>query len=137
MHPPTPNLEGLTAEYYGFCARGELRLQRCTDCGRWRHPPRVLCAACRSPRFEWGLTGGRGSLHTWTVIHRPVHPAFADQVPYVLAVVELDEGPRLVSRLSQAELDELRIGLPLVVTFVRENDVTFPWFSREITEGVS
>jgi hypothetical protein len=108
-----PNPVGLNAEFYEFLARGELRLQRCDGCGRWRHPPRVLCAECGSEAYSWQPAAGTGRLFSWTVTHRPIDPAF--EVPYVVAVVELDEGPRLVGNLTGVEPAALRLDLPVVV----------------------
>jgi uncharacterized OB-fold protein len=127
---PAPRLDGYTAEFYRFCSRGELRLQRCCDCGRWRHPPRLLCASCRSPRFGWERTAGRGRIYTWTVVHQAVHPAFAGQVPYALVVVELEEGPRLVTRVRDVAPDELSLGLEVVVSFEEVGPTVLPWFAR-------
>ena len=59
----------------------ELRFQRCAACGAWRHPPRVLCAACRSDQWSWEPSSGHGEVFTWTVVHQPLHPAFVDDVP--------------------------------------------------------
>ena len=107
-----PSPDGLTAEFYAHLAGGELRLQRCDDCERWRHPPRILCAACGSARWTWRQVSGRGSVYTWTVTHQALVPPFADDLPYAVAVVELAEGPRLVTAVCVAP-DALRIGLPL------------------------
>ena len=106
MNKPLPKPEGLNAEFYAHCARRELRFQRC-DCGLWRHPPRVLCAACGSERWHWALASGRGRVFTWTVTHQALHPAYADDVPYALLVVEMDEGVRMVSTLR--DLDPLEL----------------------------
>ncbi len=113
----TPNPTDLAAEFYAHCARRELRFQRCEDCGTWRHPPRVLCGRCASERWQWALSSGRGRLFTWTVTHQPLVPAFAEAVPYVVAVVELEEGVRLVSGLRGIEAAELELDLPLEVGF--------------------
>ena len=126
---PRPVLEGLTGEYYGFCARGELRFQRCDDCGRWRHPPRVLCARCGSPRWTWTRSTGRGRVFTWTVVHQAMHPAFASEVPYAVLVVEMDEGVRLAANLRGAAPDELCLDWPVEVEFeVRDGTLTVPTF---------
>ena len=114
---PRPVLEGSTAEFYGYCAGGELRFQRCLTCGAWRHPPRVLCAVCGSPRWSWEPSSGRGQVFSWTVVHQATHPAFADEAPYAVVVVETDEGVRFVSNLRDARLELLRLGLPVEVVF--------------------
>jgi hypothetical protein len=94
---------------------GELRFQRCEDCGAWRHPPRLLCAACGSPRVAWRRSSGRGVILTWTVAHQAFHPAFSEDLPYAVVVSELEEGVRLVSGVRGLPLSELRLGLPVEV----------------------
>ncbi|HSO94666.1 MAG TPA: OB-fold domain-containing protein [Acidimicrobiia bacterium] len=134
MTPPTapkprPVLEGMTAAYYDYCARGELRFQRCEDCGTWRHPPRALCAACGSARWAWGRSTGRGRVFTWTVVHQAMSPAFAPEIPYAVIVVETDEGVRVVTNLRGAGPEVLRLDLPVEVTFEAVDDeLTLPMF---------
>ena len=108
---PVPS--GLDAELYAFWARGDLRLQRCAACRRWRHPPRFRCAACASPDYRWEPASGRGRVFSWTITHRPVDPTF--DPPYAVVVVELEEGPRLVGNLAGIEAADLRLDLPVVV----------------------
>ncbi|HZP29036.1 MAG TPA: Zn-ribbon domain-containing OB-fold protein [Acidimicrobiia bacterium] len=125
---PGPALEGLTAEFYEFCAAGELRFQCCDGCGTWRHPPRVRCARCGSDRWTWTRSSGRGTVFTWTTVHQAMHPAFAPDVPYVVAVVETDEGVRIVTNLRGVEPDAVRLGLPVGVEFEDRDGVTLPQF---------
>jgi uncharacterized OB-fold protein len=114
---PRPVLDGFTAEFYGYCAAGELRFQRCSTCGAWRHPPRVLCPVCGSPRYSWEPSSGRGQVFSWTVVHQAMHPAFAAEAPYAVVVVETDEGVRFVANLRDAGPEVLRLGLPVEVCF--------------------
>jgi uncharacterized protein len=109
--------DGLAAEFYAHCARGELRLQRCAVCRRWRHPPRVRCAQCGSADWQWEATAGRGAVYTWTVVHQALVPMFAEDLPYAVAVVELDEGPRLVTAVRGIAPQALTIGLRVEVAF--------------------
>ena len=81
---PLPVLEGLSGEFYAWCRQGELRFQRCTDCGTFRHVPRELCAQCNSFAWEWARSSGRGTVYTWTVVQRALHPAFANDTPLQL-----------------------------------------------------
>ncbi len=110
-----PQPVGLNAEFYAWCARGELRLQRCTACGTWRHPPRFLCAACGSAEWSWEPATGRGRIFSWTVTHQAFFPD--REVPYAIVVAELDEGPRLVGNLRGIAIDELALDLPVQVVF--------------------
>ena len=118
----TPNPDGLTAEFYRHLASGELCLQRCEECGRWRHPPRVMCGACASDRWTWQKVAGRGVVYTWTVTHQALVPPFAEDVPYAVVVVELAEGPRLVTAVSGLAPGALCIGLAVEVRIVRVSD---------------
>jgi hypothetical protein len=114
---PLPVLEGLAGEFYRWCRQGELRFQRCADCRAWRHVPRELCAACGSTRWAWERSSGRGRVFTWTVVARAMHPAFAGRVPYAPAVIELEEGVRLLSRVVDCEPETLAVDMPVEVVF--------------------
>jgi uncharacterized OB-fold protein len=117
---PTP--VGLNAEFYALAAQGTLHLQRCAACGRWRHPPRFLCAGCGSGSWRWEPASGRGTVFSWTVTHQALDPAFADALPYAVVVVELEEGVRLVGNLVGAAPSVLRLDLPVVVDLDRRSD---------------
>jgi uncharacterized OB-fold protein len=128
---PLPHAAGRAAEFYEFCKRHELRFQRCTGCGAWRHVPRDMCAKCGSFEWEWARSSGKGKLFSWTTAIQPMMPQFKDLVPYSPAIVELEEGVRIVSWLTDVKPDELTLGMPLEVTFddVTPN-VTLPKFRR-------
>jgi uncharacterized OB-fold protein len=108
-----PDPIGVSAELYAYWARGDLRIQRCSDCNVWRHPPRYLCAQCGSGRFSFEPVSGRGVVFSWTITHRAVDPAF--EPPYAIVVVELEEGPRLVGNLVGIDSADLRLDLPVTV----------------------
>ena len=122
-----PASDGLNGAFYKFLAQGELRLQRCTSCRAWRHPPRNRCAQCGSAEVAWEPVSGRGRVYSWTVTHRAVDPAFTP--PYAILVVELEEGPRLVGNLRGLEPSELALDLPVVTEIERAtDDVGLLWF---------
>ncbi len=128
---PLPTLEGLAGEFYAWCRQGELRFQRCATCEAWRHVPREICAACGSWEWEWRQSSGRGSVFTWTVVARALHPAFRDDVPLAPTVIELEEGVRLLSQVVDCPPDQLQIGMPVQVIFdAVTEDVTLPKFRR-------
>ncbi len=128
---PLPALHGLAGEFYGWCRRHELRIQRCAGCGTWRHVPRELCAGCGSWAWTWERASGRGRVFTWTVAERPMHPAFAGDVPYAIVVVELEEGVRIVSRVDGCAPADLAMGMAVEVAFDDVADeVTLPVFRR-------
>lgn len=128
---PLPVMQGLTKEFYDWCGQGELRFQRCSECGTWRHVPREMCAECGAWSWEWARSSGRGTVFTWTVVARALHPAFADDVPAAPAVIEMEEGVRLLSIVVDCPIDELEIGMPVEVVFddVTE-EITLPRFRR-------
>lgn len=124
-------MEGLTKAFYDFCKQGELRFQRCKGCGAWRHVPREICAECSSFDWEWALSSGQGTVYTWTVVERALHPAFGKSVPYAPVVVELEGGVRLLTQLTDVAPAELKIGMPVTVDFKAVTaDVTLPYFKR-------
>jgi len=128
---PLPVMDGLTKDFYDWCKQEELRFQRCTDCGAWRHVPREMCAECGSWNWEWAKSSGRGTVFTWTVVARALHPAFQSDTPYAPVVVEMDEGVRLLASVVDCPPDQLRIGMPVEVIFDAVTaDVTLPKFKR-------
>ena len=110
---PTPD----TAPFYEGTLRGELLLQRCTDCGTWRHYPRPTCPACLSRTFAWEPASGRGTVYTWTIVRGPTLPAFEKKLPYNVVDVLLDEGVHFVSEVLDCPPDEIRAGMPVMATF--------------------
>jgi hypothetical protein len=127
---PAPNPENhLDEAFWAHCAEEKLCFQVCEACGAWRHLPRSLCAPCGSPDWSWRESSGGGRLYTWTVTHQPSLPAFATDVPYVVAVIELEEGVRMVSRLRAAAPERLEIGLAVVLEWERlAGGVALPMF---------
>ncbi len=128
---PLPALDGLTKEFYNWCRRGDLRFQRCSACQAWRHVPRPICAACGSFESTWQRSSGRGTVFSWTVAERPMHPAFRDDAPYAPVIIEMEEGVRLVTEMLDCPPDELEIGMPveLVLDHVTP-EITLPKFKR-------
>lgn len=112
---PLPRPEGLNGEFYRRCAEGTLAFQRCSDCGAFRHPPRLRCPHCGSQGWSWEPSSGRGKIYTWTVTHQALHPAFAQELPYATVVTELEEGVRLVSGTRDLAPEDLALGLPVEV----------------------
>ena len=108
-----------TREYWEGCRRHELLIQRCRKCGTFRFYPRPMCPECNALDMEWIKAGGKGRVYSWTVAVRQFHPAF--EVPYVIAIVELEEGVRMTTNVINCPLEELYVGMPVEVVF---EDVT-------------
>ena len=112
---PAPSTE--SQPFWDALARHELVVQRCGSCGRFWFPPANRCQHCWSERFAWTAVSGRGRLYSFTVFRRAYAPELADQLPYVVGVVELDEGPRLITNVVGCEPDEVRVDMPVEVVF--------------------
>ncbi len=128
-HPgiPLPRPTPLSRPHWDGCAEGVLRVQRCDDCGAFVFVPSPVCGSCRSMKLSWVDSSGRGTLYSYTTVHRPQQPAF--EVPYVVAIVELEEGWHMLSNLVDVSPDEVAIGMPLEVHFERKSDeIVLPYF---------
>jgi hypothetical protein len=104
-------MDELAVQFYAECAKGRLCFQRCRACNTWRHLPRHGCAACGSTDWEWAPSTGRGRVFSWTVTHQAPFPGFA--TPYIVAVIELEEGVRMAAGLRDVDPAELRLDLPV------------------------
>ena len=123
---PTPE----TQPFWDGCAEGELRIQRCADCTTAFFYPRPICPACGSANVEWFTASGRATLYSYVINHRPA-PGFEDDGPYAIAVVQLAEGPRMMTSLTGVPNtpEDLVLDMPLRVTFERRGDVYLPVFA--------
>ena len=106
-----------TAEYWAGCRRHELLIQRCADCATHQFYPRLVCASCSGRSLQWVRASGRGTLKSFTIVRHPVSPAYAVEVPYVVALVELLEGPTMMSNVIGCKVEEVHIGMPVDVVF--------------------
>lgn len=112
---PTPTHE--TRPYWDGCKRHELRIQQCGACGQYQFYPRLYCSKCFSERVDWVNASGRAKVTTFTIVRRPVSPAFKDDLPYVVALVTLEEGPSMMTNIVGCAPETVTIGMPLAVTF--------------------
>jgi uncharacterized OB-fold protein len=123
---PTPE----TAEFWAGARRGELRIQRCNACSKAYFFPRPFCPHCSSKDVEWFTASGRGRLYSYVINHRPAM-GFQDYTPYVIAVVELEEGPRMMTNIIGIDPtpETLPIDLPVEVTWEQQDErITLPLF---------
>ena len=131
---PLPHPTPESALFWEACTRHELRMQRCLACGVVRFPPGNRCPACWSDRAEWQALSGRGTIYTFTVMRRAYHRGLADKLPYVVAVVDLEEGPRMVSNVVDCPVDQVRVGDAVEVVFDDVTpEVTLPKFRPRVT----
>jgi len=108
---------------------GRLMLKHCSACGRHHYYPRPFCPHCWSDDVEWVEASGRATLYTWSVVFTNDLPPFSDRLPYLAAVVDLEEGVRLMTNVVGCQPDQLEIGMPLVVDYrPLTDDITAPVF---------
>ena len=119
---PLPHITPLARPFWQGTREHELRLQRCRACGSFQFPPQVLCRSCLTEEQDWTVTSGNATVYSFVVQHRPATPAFVDDVPYVVAVVELDEGPLMLTNIVGCTPDAVKVGMPVEVTFVDATD---------------
>jgi len=124
---PTPDFD--TQPFWDAARARRLIIQHCADCGRHQFYPRPFCAHCWGARVDWVEANGRATLYTYSVVHQNDLPPFPERVPYVAAVVDLDEGPRMMTDVVDCDVEALAVGMPLEVTY-RElhEDITVPVF---------
>ena len=124
---PQPDLE--TQPFWDATREGRLLIKHCNACGEYHFYPRPFCPKCWSDDVEWVEASGRATLYTWSVVHRNDLPPFGERVPYVAAVVDLAEGPRMMTNVVDCEFDALAVGMDLEAVFHPiSDDVTIVQF---------
>jgi hypothetical protein len=112
-----PTINNVNRPFWAGCAKGQLLVQRCIRCGRLRYPAGVVCPQCLSPDAEWQPMSGRGKVFSFIIFHRAYHPVWESKVPYVVAMIELDEGPMLISNVVSVDPAQLKIDDPVTVAY--------------------
>jgi len=119
------------AAFWAALREGELRIQQCAACGELRHPPRPVCARCGATAAVFRRVSGAGEVWSFTVVHPPTLPAFADRTPYGAVVVRLDEGVFLVSNLVDCPVADLEVGARVALEIAAvDDDFLLPLFRR-------
>ncbi len=124
---PRPRPE--TAAWWQSCRQHKLMIQRCSGCGAFQFYPRIVCSSCMSSQVEWVRSAGRGKVLTFTVCRLPVAEAYAADVPYVVALIRLDEGPTMMSNIVECDVESVAIGMPVEVVFENwSEEISVPQF---------
>lgn len=118
---PLPVIDGESRFFWQAAREHRLAIMRCRDCGKHFFYPRELCPFCHKTAVEWVDASGRGKIYTFTIARRSAGPAFKADVPYVVALVELEEGPRLMTNIVTSRVEDVRIGQRVKAVF---DDVT-------------
>ncbi len=130
---PRPLLGDLNRHFWGALRDHRLEVQVCEACAALRFPIGPVCPVCLSDRYGWRELSGRGTILSWVVFRRAYDPAFEDDVPYNVALIELQEGVRMFSNIVGAELDEIDVGMEVEVVFDDvAPDLTLPRFAPRV-----
>jgi uncharacterized OB-fold protein len=125
---PLPRPTALSRPHWDGCKEGRLRVQRCRDCGHFVFIPHPSCTRCYADALEWVDSTGRGSVYSYTVVHRAPRPAF--ETPYVVAIVALDEGWHMLTNLVDVAPEDVEVGMAVEVSFRPVSDeITLPYFA--------
>jgi uncharacterized protein len=122
VEKPRPRPTPVTAPYWDALRSERIVLQRCGDCDGWVHYPRSRCSHCLSDALSWHEVSGRASVYTFSVARQPTARPFADEVPQIIAVVELEEGPRLTTTLVGTEPGDVQVGQRVEPVFDHGDD---------------
>lgn len=126
---PLPTITDLNRPFWEGCRDGKLVLQRCAECGNVRYPIREICPKCLSEAYRWEQMSGRGEVMSRLIFHQVYHQAFAEDVPYNVVLVRLEEGARMFSNVVGVENEQIRVGDRVQVVFDPVTDeVTIPRF---------
>lgn len=128
---PLPTVTAAMAPFWQATSQGRLLIQRCSSCGAHCFPALEICSSCLSETLEWVEASGRASVFSFVVIHQAYHPGFADEIPYAVVDVLLEEGTHMISRVVDIAARDLTIGTELEVAFEQTSgSITLPVFRR-------
>lgn len=125
---PQPRPAAESAPFWEGANAHKLMLPHCNACYRFWFPPSQRCPHCLAADFGWQESAGRGRIYSFVVYHRVYHPAFEADVPYTVAIVELDEGPRLIANIVDTDPAEIRCDMRVRVVFEDRGEATIPQF---------
>lgn len=126
---PIPFPDNVSATFWEAAKKGKLLLQQCGECGARQNFPQPYCRGCLSENLDWIEASGRGKVYSYTIVNRPPSAQFQEDVPYVVALVELEEGVRMMSNIVGIEPEAVRIDMPVEVVFDEiTSDISLPKF---------
>jgi uncharacterized OB-fold protein len=125
VQKPIPAVTPDMVEFFEGARRGHLMVHKCDGCGELNFPAHSLCSKCFATSGKWVPVSGRGEIYSYNIMHQIYHPGFAGEVPYAVVVVKLEEGPKFVSNMVGIKPHEIRIGMPVEVTFEKMSEEVF------------
>lgn len=129
---PIPVPDSESKPFWDGCNEEKLLIQHCKDCDKHIFYPRAVCPHCMSDQIEWVEASGKGKVYSYTIARRGAGPAFADDAPYVVALIDLDEGVRMMSNIVNCDVEAVRCDMPVKVVFEEREGMKLPMF--ELTE---
>jgi uncharacterized OB-fold protein len=124
-----PIPDPITEPFWKAARRGDLSMQRCGSCKRLVFYPRSICPNCGSFELDWEILSGSGTIYSFSVVHRPAHPGMAGEVPYVVALVEVEEGVRLMTNIVECDPADVEVGMEVEVVFeTLSEEIAIPLF---------
>ena len=125
-----PFLEELEAKpFWANLREHKLTAQHCKACGKFfTFPPQGSCPHCLSSDYDWIAVSGKGKVYSFVTYHRAWHPAYQDKTPYNVSLIDLDEGPRLISNVVGCKHNEVKIGMPVEIVYDDREEYTLPQF---------
>ena len=131
---PAPMPSEDSQPFWEGCKKQELLLQRCSDCGFYRFPPSILCPRCMGTNHEWTKASGKARVFSWQITQQPFYPAW--DPPYNVAIVELEEGPRMHTNIAGCKNEDIYAGMLLELFFekIEDSDMYLPKFKPAATQ---
>lgn len=123
---PIPHPNAVTQHFWSGCQAGRFEFQTCSACGRSQFPPRLRCASCHAGDLGWRTASGKGTIYSFSLVHRAPLDAFKADTPYVIAIVELEEGVRAMMNVRGSDPGELSIGTPVEIFFEAAEGCEYP-----------
>lgn len=123
------NIPFTIEQFYNFCSEGKLAAVKCKNCNSLYIPPKQICSKCYSSNLEWTFLSGRGKLISFTIIHI-APPEFQELTPYIMGIIELDEGIKLLGMIKNIEVEKLKIGMDLEIDFEKNESNEWPKWPR-------
>ncbi|HBD12058.1 MAG TPA: nucleic acid-binding protein [Porticoccaceae bacterium] len=128
VEKPQPKITRCAQPYWQSCLQEKLSLPYCKACDAVFYYPRLWCPGCFNQDLDWKTVSGRGRVYSYSVVHQSPLPSYQQDVPYVLAVIELEEGPRMMTNVINCDVDAVHVDMPVAVTFEQRGDMKIPQF---------
>ena len=129
MMKPVPQITPLTRPYWDAAASGELHVQSCAQCSRVFLFARPWCPFCWAPEPKWKKVSGRGEVIACTIVTQAPYESYAQDGPYALAIIKLEEGPQLMTNIVNCPLEKVKVGIKVQAVFERRGDIVIPQFT--------